>query len=76
MQKVIISQTEYKKLLEGQRELRARVNALQKIVEDELGEEIRPEVLKRIEKTSRAMDRGAGIRLGSVKEIKEFFRSL
>lgn len=76
MQKVVISQNEYRKLLEGQRELRARVNALQKIIEDELGEEIRPEVLRRVEKRSRAMDKGVGIRLKSGREIKEFFRSL
>lgn len=73
---VAIPKTEYRKLLENQRELQARVDALQKIIEDELKEEIKPEVLKRIEKRSKAMDRGAGIKLRSTKEIKAFFHNL
>lgn len=76
MQKITISQTEYKKLVENQRELQARVDTLQRVIEGELGEDIRPEVLRRIEKRSKAMDGGAGTKLKSVKEIKAFFRNL
>lgn len=76
MQKVTISQTEYKKLLENQKGLQARVDTLQRIIEDQLREEIRPEVLRKIEKRSKAMNGGAGIKLRSVKEIKAFFRNL
>lgn len=73
---VTIPKTEYRKLLENQRELRARVDALQKIIEEELKEEIKPEVLKRIKRRSKAMDEGGGIKLKSINEIKAFFRNL
>lgn len=73
---VTIPKTEYRKLLENQRELRVRVDVLQRVVEDKLGEEIRPEVLRRIERRSKAMDRGAGTKLKSLKGIKAFFRNL
>lgn len=73
---VTIPKNEYKKLVENQKELRVRVDILQKVIEEKLGEGIRPEVLKRIERRSKAMEGGAGIKLKSVKEIRAFFRSL
>lgn len=73
---ITIPKTEYRKLLDNQRKLQIRINAMQRIIEDQLREEIRPEVLRKIEKRSKAMDGGAGIKLKSVKEIKEFFRNL
>lgn len=77
MQVVTIPKTEYNRILQNQKELQSEVSALRQAVIGELGEErIRPEVLRRINRRSRAMDKGGGIRFKSAAEFKRWMQNL
>lgn len=79
MQLVTIPKTEHAKILKNQEYLKSEVLALKKRVlfsRPVQEDAIRPEVIRRIERRSKAMDKGAGTRLKSIDEIKKFFRDL
>lgn len=71
----LIPKTEYRKLLQTQKELFSRINRLEKIIE-ELELEVKPSVLKRWEKQSKLIDQGKGKTFKSMKEFREHLKSL
>lgn len=75
-QVVAIPKTEYQKILKNQEELRLEVSALRQVVVNELGEELRPAVKKRLEKISKELDRGGGEHFDSIGEFRDFMRKL
>ena len=75
MNTITIPKTEYRKLVQTQKELMSQFEKLEKIIK-ESEPEIRPSVLRRWERISKEMDKSRSIRFKSVKEVKDFFRNL
>lgn len=71
-----ITQTEYKKLLEDQKELRSNVGELKKIILEVASEELKPSVIKRLERRSRDIDRGKGKRFNNLTSLKSYLARL
>jgi len=72
----IITEREYKNLVQRQAKVEGDLNILKKIVLLEAEEEnIRPVVLRRWEKISRDLDRGRGS-FDSAKEVKKWLKHL
>jgi len=73
----IITEREYKNLVQRQAKVEGDLNILKKIVLLEAEEEnIRPVVLRRWEKISRDLDRGRGRSFDSAKEVKKWLKHL
>jgi len=64
-----ISREEYNKLA-------SEVALLKEVVFDLSKDELRPEVLKRLESESKLIEAGKGIRITTKKELKKFWGSL
>ena len=71
-----IPKTEYKKLQREQRELRAQVSELLVFVKKIAKEELYPAIVKRLNKRSRRLDRGEGIRFSSTAGMKKYLGGL
>jgi len=69
MFKATVSRDEYRKLTSEIALLKAAVLNLAK-------DELRPEVLKRLESRSKSIEAGKGIRITTKKELKKFWNSL
>ena len=68
-----ISKKEYKKLLQRQEKVESDLRVLKEVVKSDVDESrIRPTILKRWERISRALDRGRGRSFVSEKEMKNW----
>lgn len=76
MQTTTITKTEYKKIVKNQELLQVQLNNLQKIVFEEVREEVRPSVIKRWEKRSRDIDQGKGISFKNFSAFKSYLKEL
>lgn len=73
----LITQKEYKNLLQRQERVEREVNRLKAIVRTEDVEaHIKPEVLKRWERISRDIDSGKGRVFSSVDEMRKWLKKL
>lgn len=76
MNTVVIPKTEYLKIIKTQESLKKKVNMLQKMVEEEIQEEVRPEYIKKLDRLDAEMDKGKGTRFLSAEEAKEYLKNL
>lgn len=71
-----ISQKAYKKLLDEHRHLQSQFRELRVVVERIARDELVPDTVRRLEKRSRSIDQGGGIRFQSVGEMRKYLRAL
>lgn len=76
MTTITIPKTEYMKIVKTQEELKNKVNLLQKMFQNEICEEIRPEYIKKLERLDREIDKGKCVRFTSVSEMKKYLHNL
>jgi len=66
----------YSEILKRQARVESAVSKLQETVEEIVYDEIKPSVLKRLEKQSRLLDAGKGIKFKNIKEYHAYVQSL
>ena len=71
-----IPKNEYLKIVENQEKLRKKVDLLQKILKEEIQDEIRPEYARKLDHISADLDKGKGIRFLDAKEAKRYLKNL
>ena len=76
MNMITLPRNAYSEILRRQARVESAISKLQETVEDITYDEIKPSVLKRIEKQSRLLDEGKGIKLKNMKEYHAYVRSL
>lgn len=76
MTTVTIPKNEYLKIVETQEKLREKLDLLQKMFEEEIQEEIRPEYAKKLDRISADLDKGRGVRFLNAREAKKYLRNL
>ncbi|MEK7126298.1 MAG: hypothetical protein AAB517_01980 [Patescibacteria group bacterium] len=76
MNTITLLKSTYSEILKRQTRVESAIAKLQETVEEIVYDEIKPSVLKRIEKHSRLLDEGKGIKLKNMKEYHGYVRSL
>ena len=76
MNTITLPRNTYSEILKRQARVESAVAKLQETVEEIAYDEIRPNVLKRLEKQSGLRDEGKGKHYKSIKEVREYMRSL
>ncbi len=76
MNVVTIPKSEYKKLQKEQKYLRSEVFELKKMVQKVANEEFAQIVINRLEKRSRKIDQGGGIKFSSAEKVKKYLRQI
>jgi len=76
MNTITLPRNIYSEILKRQARVESAVAKLQETVEEIAYDEIKPSVLKRLEKQSRLLDEGKGIKLKNMKEYRAYIRSL
>lgn len=76
MNMIALPRATYSDLVQRQRRADVAIAKLQEAVEALGYDELKPSVAKRIEKQSRLLDAGKGIKLKNMKEYRAFVRSL
>ena len=69
-------QKELKKVIETQKHFEVELNFIKKAIDEHAFEEVRPEYLKKLEKISREVKNGKGVRFNSPRELKNYFKKL
>ena len=77
MNMITIPKRAYDEIIKRQARTEAAVKRLAHTIEElAQDEELRPEVLARLERQSKLMDEGKGKRFKTIKEVRAYFRSL
>ena len=76
MNTIALPRSTYNEILKRQARVESAISKLQETVEEIMYDEIKPSILKRLEKQSRLLDEGKGIKLKNIKEYRAFVRSL
>ena len=76
MNTIALPKSAYSEILKRQARVETAISKLQEIVEEIAYNEIKPSILKRLEKQSRLLDAGKGIKLKNIKEYRAYVRSL
>ena len=76
MNTIALPKSAYSEILKRQARVETAISKLQEIVEEIAYNEIKPSILKRLEKQSRLLDAGKGIKLKNMKEYRAYVRSL
>jgi galactokinase len=76
MNTIALPRSAYNEILKRQARVESAISKLQETVEEITYDEIKPSVLKRLEKQSRLLDEGKGIKFKNIKEYRAFVRSL
>ena len=76
MNTIALPKSAYSEILKRQARVETAISKLQETVEEIAYDEIKPSVLKRLEKQSRLLDAGKGIKLKNMKEYRAYVRSL
>jgi galactokinase len=76
MNTIALPKNIYSEILKRQARVESAISKLQETVEEMACEEIKPSVLKRLEKQSRLLDDGKGIKLKNMKEYRAYIRGL
>ena len=69
-------QKELKRVIDTQKKFEYELNMIKKAIDEHAFEEVRPEYLKKLEKISREMKNGKGIKFSSSKELRDYFQKL
>lgn len=72
----VVSQKEYRTLLERQRTTDIEIARIKKIVLELARDEIKPAVAKQLEEQSRLLDQGQGKAFSSVRSFRAYLRGL
>ncbi|MBI4120150.1 MAG: hypothetical protein HY454_01660 [Parcubacteria group bacterium] len=72
----ILDKKDYRELLRKQTNIEMEVSTLKEAVLELSKDEIRPAIIKRLEKQSRILDEGGGRRLRSLKELKAYLKNV
>ncbi|OGG60106.1 hypothetical protein A3C86_00960 [Candidatus Kaiserbacteria bacterium RIFCSPHIGHO2_02_FULL_49_16] len=76
MSTITLPRNTYSEILKRQERADVAIAKLQKAVEELGYGEVKPSVLKRLEKQSRLLDEGRGIKLKNMKEYRAYVRGL
>ncbi|OGG62249.1 hypothetical protein A3I46_02195 [Candidatus Kaiserbacteria bacterium RIFCSPLOWO2_02_FULL_54_13] len=76
MNTIALPKSAYSEILKRQARVETAISKLQETVEEIAYNEIKPSILKRLEKQSRLLDAGKGIKLKNMKEYRAYVRSL
>jgi hypothetical protein len=76
MDMIALPRATYSNLVERQRRADVAIAKLQEAVEALGYDELKPNVARRIEKQSRLLDAGKGIKLKNMRELRAYFRAL
>lgn len=76
MNMITLPKSTYNEILKRQARVEVAVAKLYQRVEELNEDELKPSVLKRIEKHSRLLDEGKGIKLKNMKEYRAYMKSL
>ena len=72
-----ITKNQYQELLNGQKKLEREVRELKRVVITEIEPEIRPEVLRRLDRISKQMDKGKhGAVIRNRRELTKYISGL
>ena len=72
-----ITKNQYQELLNGQKKLEREFRELKRVVITEIEPEIRPEVLRRLDRISKQMDKGKhGIVIRNHRELTKYIKGL
>lgn len=72
MTTVTIPKSEYSKIIKTQNELKKRVDFLQKLVVEEVCDEIKPSYAKKLDRISASADAGKGTGFDNVKDAIKY----
>lgn len=76
MNTIALPRSTYNEILKRQARVEVAVTKLQERVDELNQEELKPHVVARIERRSKELDAGKGIKLKNIKEYRAFVRSL
>ena len=76
MNTIALPRSTYSEILKRQARADVAIAKLQKVVEELSQDELKPRVAARIERHSRLLDAGKGIKLKNMKEYRAYVRSL
>ena len=76
MNTITLPRNTYSEILKRQARVEIALAKLQETVEEIAYDEIKPSVLKRLEKQSRLLDAGKGVKFKNMKELRAYVRSL
>ena len=76
MNTITLPKSTYNEILKRQARVEAAIAKLHQRVEELNEDELKPNVAARIERRSKAMDAGKGIKLKNMKEYRAFVQSL
>ena len=76
MNTIALPKNIYSEILKRQARVEIALAKLQETVEEIAYDEIKPSVLKRLEKQSRLLDAGKGVKFKNMKELRAYVRSL
>ena len=76
MNTITLPKTEYRKILQSQSDLTEELRQLKSVVRIAMADEVTDQVKARLEKQSKAMDRGEGRRFKSMREFSKYLKDL
>jgi hypothetical protein len=76
MNTIALPKSTYSEILKRQARTDAAISKLRAQVEELLQNELKPSVVARIERQSRMLDAGKGIKLKNMKEYRSYVRSV
>jgi len=76
MNTITLPRNVYSEILKRQTRVEAELSKLQEKVAELNQDELKPNVVARIERCSKALDAGKGIKLKNIKEYRAYVRSL
>lgn len=76
MNTITLPKSTYSEILKRQARVEVAIAKLYERVEELDQDELKPNVVARIERRSKALDAGKGIKLKNIKEYRAFVRSL
>ena len=76
MNTITLPRNTYSEILKRQSRVESAISKLQETVAEIAYDEIKPSVLKRLEKQSRLLDEGKGEKFKNMKELRAYVRSL
>ena len=76
MSTITLPRSTYSEILKRQARVETALSKLQEQVAELNQDELKPNVAVRLERRSKALDAGKGIKLKNMREVRAYFRSL
>jgi len=73
MNTVTLPKTEYKKIVDTQKKLRSQIISLREFVIEQTRDELKPSIIKKLQKLSADIDKGEGKHFRSLSSFKTYF---